>query len=132
MLIFGYNKETLKFYVSGYNSDVIFGEYEVGFEEFLVAFNNCDKTKNREYVCLLSYNPEHNYHFDLKLIIRSLKELRFSLNSSYHYRSMSTPSNWIFGLSIYDHIVQYLSDQVSRLGKRLIYESFIPCGSISV
>lgn len=119
MLIFGYNKETLKFYVSGYDSNVIFGEYEVGFEELLVAFNNCDKTKNREYVSLLSYNEEHSYHFDLKLIIRSLKELRFSLNSSYHYRSMSTPSGWIFGLSIYDHIIEYLSNQVSTLREKI-------------
>lgn len=124
MLIFGYNKETLKFHVSGYNSNVIFGEYEVDFEEFLLAFNNCDKTKNREYLCLLSYNEEHNYHFDLNLVIRSLKELRFSLNSSYHYRSMSTPSNWIFGLSIYDHIIKYLDNQISVLKERIDFRIF--------
>ncbi|MFB5763584.1 hypothetical protein [Paenibacillus medicaginis] len=124
MLIFGYNKENSSFHVSGYNSNVIFGEYEVTFEEFLLAFNNCDKTKNREYICLLAYNEEHNYHFDLELVIQSLKELRYSLNSSYHYRSMSPPSNWIFGLSIYDHIIKYLDTEVNFLKEKIDFRIF--------
>ncbi|MFD1886720.1 hypothetical protein [Paenibacillus wenxiniae] len=120
MLIFGYDKENRKFHVSGYNADIIFGEYEVNFEEFLLAFNNCDKTKNnRHYISLLEYNEKHTYRFDINLVIQSLTELKDSLNSSFHFRSLSPPSNWIYGLSIYDHIIRYLEYEIITLTEKI-------------
>ncbi|WP_341280368.1 hypothetical protein [Paenibacillus sp. FSL H8-0537] len=113
MMISGYDKDSEKLYVSGYDKDMNYGEYEVDFSEFQTAFTMLDKTiNNRGYIYLLQHNKEYKYSFDIKLVIQSLKELRNSDNTSLHYRSITPPASWIFGICIYDELVKYLEADI--------------------
>lgn len=117
MLIIGYNNHKKTAIVLGYNSKRNFGTHEVGFKELILAFQRCDKSNRiREYIYTLEFDHEFHYPFDVKLVIQSLKEYRHSVNSSQHYRALSPPNDWwIYGMSIYEPISQYLKHNIGEL-----------------
>ncbi|MCM3135814.1 hypothetical protein M3629_23835 [Paenibacillus polysaccharolyticus] len=121
MLIIGYNiGESKEFIVSGYDKDMIYGEYTITFAEFDKAFNSLDRNLyNRSYVYLMSYDENESYEFDIKLVLQSLKELRYSVNTSLNFRAYNSPANWIYGISVYDHVIKYLEYNILELKEKV-------------
>lgn len=119
MLIFGYSENKLK--VLGYDRCMQFGINEVDFSEFITAFNHCDKQAPfRKYIYLLEFNQEFNFEFDVRLVIQWLKEFRYGINSSTHFRAISPPKNkMIYGMAVYKHILEYLKYNIGEMGEKI-------------
>ncbi|GGH72249.1 hypothetical protein GCM10008014_58430 [Paenibacillus silvae] len=117
MLIFGYNRTESTFNVLGYDANTVFGKYEVSFDELTIAYQMCDKsTKNREYLYLLESNEDFNYQFDTQLVIQTLREYRYSINTSLHFRAINPPNDWwIYGMAAYTHFVKYIRSMMESL-----------------
>lgn len=110
-LIYGFNLEEEKLYYLGYNKEMIFGEHTVHFNEFILSF-----TKNPESTLklikdftseLLSETTRYIYHdnlnFDVDVFKQYLVDFLESKNSFITHRGAE---NSVFGLQIYDEIIQ--------------------------
>jgi len=123
MLVSGYDKEKRTLTVMGFDQRMVFGIFEIDFDEFIEAYRGCsrdtiwnDHIPFAQYVYLLEYNPHFAYKFDKELVIQSLKEYRASANSSAHYRAQRNPDEDSYGMAFYGLMELYLRQRVGEEG----------------
>ncbi|MDT0124336.1 hypothetical protein Q9R46_16880 [Paenibacillus sp. RRE4] len=116
-LIYGYNDKDRVLYYLGYNQDMIFGQYSVSYEEFVLSFTE-DPDSTIKFIKnitpeLTSKTTKYVYHFNLNFdmdIFRIyLEDFLQSTNSFLTHRGSE---NSVFGLAIYDELINRFSDDI--------------------
>jgi hypothetical protein len=116
-LIYGYNDNDRVLYYLGYNQDMIFGQYSVSYEEFVSSFTE-DPDSTIKFIKnitpeLTSTTTKYVYHFnlnfDLDIFRIYLEDFLQSRNSFLTHRGSEDS---VFGLAIYDELINRFSDDI--------------------
>nr|WP_154957921.1 hypothetical protein [Paenibacillus xylanexedens] len=114
-LIYGYNNNDRVLYYLGYNKDMIFGQYSVPYEEFVLSFTE-NPDSNIKFIKnitpeLTSITTKYVYHFnlnfDLDIFRTYLEDFLKSRNSFLTHRGSEDS---VFGLAVYDELIKRCSN----------------------
>lgn len=115
-LIYGIDEQAQVIYLMGYDKHQIFSPYTLSYSEFLDAFNHvtCDGE-----ITLLSFEiPQLPLTLNKATILTFCKEYLSGTNSTYREILTHDCIDWVFGIQIYDVLLQ----NVSLLGdKKIVY-----------
>ncbi|EPR07708.1 hypothetical protein [Ruminiclostridium papyrosolvens] len=109
IMIYGYNLDNSLFHVIGYNDTGTYYPSCVSFSEFENSFLNSIK-KTNDIILMkakdnTSYRP--SYEFDMENVKNLLFDYIFSKNTSFNLRTIGTPNNLVYGISVYDQLIKY-------------------------
>lgn len=105
-LVYGIDDDKEQIYLMGYNKTQTFEPYKLSFDEFSLAYKNV--SEHRELEVLAYQIPELPYKMSKDTIIGYLKEYLSGTNSTYHDALTFDKINWVFGISIYDTLFEYV------------------------
>ncbi len=109
IMIYGYDLNNSQFYVIGYNDTGTYYPTCVSFSEFENSFLNSIKKTNDLILMKAkdseSYRP--SYEFDMENVRNLLSDYLLSKNTSFNYRTLGNPNDFVYGISIYDQLIKY-------------------------
>lgn len=114
-LIYGYNNNDRVLYYLGYNKEMIFGQYSVSYEEFVLSFTE-DPDSTIKFIKnitpeLTSTTTKYVYHFNLNFDLDIFRiYLEDFLNSRNSFLTHRGSEDSVFGLAIYDELIKRLSN----------------------
>ncbi|MFZ5989710.1 MAG: hypothetical protein ACOYWZ_21660 [Bacillota bacterium] len=129
LLIYGYDSENRKITAVGYNDNKIFCSYEIDYEAFEIAFKNgLELTKDGGWEDISfyglklksRYDENYKYKFDISKFMSNFHDYVYSVNTgkrdypedkSYDSKELyylHTLKDNVYGIDIYDHIIEYL------------------------
>lgn len=114
ILIYGYDSKKDIFEIAGFNDKFSYETAEISSSLIEDALNEFDEStgflkKWKDGIHLLKIDSEHNFQFDKINVFEQISEYLHSENSSERFRMYSSPTNNIFGISVYEKIQEYLS-----------------------
>ena len=113
-LIYGIDDENKQLHLMGFNKNQTFEPYSLSYNDFSLAYKNvfC----NKDLVMLSFKIPDLAYTLDTKRIVDFLNEYLLGINSTYRETLMYDEMNWVFGIKVYDVMV----DNVTKLKDKKI------------
>lgn len=113
-LIYGIDDEKKQLYLMGFNKNQTFEPYTLSYSDFSLAYKNIICNKD---LVMLSYKiPDLAFTLDTKRIVAFLNEYLLGINSTYRETLMYDEMNWVFGIKIYDVMI----DNVVKLKDKKI------------
>lgn len=119
-MIYGIDEESETLYLMGYNKNQTFETYTLSFEEFLSAYNNV--THSREISMLSFVIPQLELTFEKSNIISFCSEYYEGINSTYRANMIHDKIDWVFGIQIYDVLLNNIPLLKDKKIVYLIYE----------
>jgi hypothetical protein len=124
-LIYGYDLTEKCLYYVGFNNYENYGYYKVLFSDFRKAYYNDAVDLSDKYlvteVCLLKFNNDFSFEFDINTVAEQLNDYFLSRNSLIYYRTHfnvnckdydyfngTISSEFIFGMNIYKYLQSYI------------------------
>ena len=87
----------------GFNKNQTFEPYSLSYNDFSLAYKNVFYNKD---LVMLSYKiPDLACTLDTKRIVTFLNEYLLGTNSTYRETLMYDEMNWVFGIKIYDVMI---------------------------
>ncbi|MGG0646511.1 hypothetical protein ABE083_06560 [Bacillus mycoides] len=109
ILVLGYSENDLEFSVLGYNDKQFFSKTKVPYDLFRKGFQNLSNIENDcNQIYLYKFERNANYTFRLSVVIDSLKEYLYSMNSAGKFNALAEPENLVFGIECYNYLDKYL------------------------
>ncbi|ETT65448.1 hypothetical protein C173_20511 [Paenibacillus sp. FSL R7-277] len=130
ILLYGFDETKGVLDVAGFNAKMQYGYSQVNLRDFEQAFIDI-KTSDGYLVRwangmhLFQVKFEKSFHFNLKITIELMQDYLLSRNTSIRFRMYDDPSENIYGVDVYDSVVQYLRKSTDELDIRplhIIYE----------
>ncbi len=113
--IFGYDDGDNILHTAGFDKTGIYKNYRMPFVELEGAYNHVEIIKDElDYVHLFQFKTSGQYDFDVKLVIRLLKEFIDSDNTSNHFSIFKNPKNQVYGIKVYHYMIEYLESLLVR------------------
>lgn len=107
-MIYGYDLDKSLFNVIGYNDTGTYYPTCVSFSEFENSFLNSIKKTND--IILMKAKDSTSYEFDMENVKNLLSDYLFSKNTSFNFRTIGTPNNLVYKISVYDELIKYYED----------------------
>jgi hypothetical protein len=109
LMIYGFDLNKKTFKVIGYNDTSTYATSNVSFSEFENGYLNSIDKKNDLILLKAKDSESYNfsYTFDIGNVRNLLCDYLYSKNSSARLRSIGNPNNFIYGISIYQHLIKY-------------------------
>ena len=102
-LIYGIDDEKEQLHLMGFNKNQAFEPYTLLYSDFYLAYKNVICNKD---LVMLSYKiPDLSCPLDVKRIVTFLNEYLLGINSTYRETLIYDEMNWVFGLKIYDIMI---------------------------
>lgn len=113
-MIYGIDDEREQFHLMGFNKNQIFEPYTISYNDFYLAYKNVICNKD---LLMLSYKtPDLPFTLDAKRIVTFLNEYLLGINSTYREALIYDEISWVFGIGIYDVMI----DNVTKLKDKKI------------
>ncbi len=102
-LIYGIDDEKKQLHLMGFNKNQKFEPYALSYNDFSLAYKNVFCNKD---LVMLSYKiPDLACTLDIKRIVTFLNEYLLGTNSTYRETLMYDEMNWVFGIKVYDVMI---------------------------
>ena len=113
-LIYGIDDNKKMLFLMGFNKNQTFEAYTLSYGDFILAYNHVISKKE---LVMLSYKiPDLACTLDSKKIVVFLKEYLLGINSTYRETLIYDEMDWVFGINIYDVMI----DNVKKLKDKKI------------
>lgn len=118
ILIYGFNDQTKNFNVLGFNSELIFSETLLSYDNFENAYKHLTEIDNEHLNQIFLYELRTDCHYKLEIseIIMQLKDYLYSKNTSSRLAMLASPLDRYYGLNCYKQLHSYV-DQLKYLEK---------------
>lgn len=127
-LIYGYDKQKQTVNIADFYSNGIFTLTEMSFESLDNAYNlikNCNDTYSANRIDIIK-KIEVEYNFDLSKFKIELCDYLHSNNStlSYEAKNKTVNSNQVFGIAVYNSLLDWLNHKTDGNKKNIDYRPF--------
>lgn len=114
ILVHGYDHDQEVLFISGFNKNVVYGQWTVPYDDFVKGYHMADTCSlNNSMIIKMKYNDLAHYRESPVSLYESLTDFLHSRNSSERFRFIRSPlsdKNYVFGLNVYQNLISYLAE----------------------
>ncbi|WHX49348.1 hypothetical protein QNH46_01245 [Paenibacillus woosongensis] len=120
IFLYGFDPQRDEFHIAGFNENFLYNSGEVSsalMEKALLQFDQSkgDLIEWADGMHFLDLKHSNTFTFDKRIMLEQMEEYLYSRNSSDRFRMYANSAENVFGLAVYDEVIDYLHNLRSHV-----------------